>query len=54
MTSVIESPSALQVPASSDKKARACKKKTRKAAIFGMLPDWEIDTQAHKDELRDS
>lgn len=54
MTSVIKSPPALHVPASSDKTARAGKKKARKDAIFGMLQDWEIDTQAHKDELRDS
>lgn len=54
MTSVIKTQPALHVPASSEKKVRAGKKKARKDGIFGMLQDWEIDTQAHKDELRDS
>jgi hypothetical protein len=43
----------VQVPAGTGKKARATRKKPAAKGFFGLLPDWKIDTQALKDELRD-
>lgn len=43
----------VHVPANTVKKARAAKKKPAVKGFFGLLPDWKIDTQALKDELRD-
>jgi len=51
ITSVIKNSPVVQVPASLAKKARTAKKKSSKG-IFGLLPDWKIDTQELKDELR--
>jgi hypothetical protein len=41
-----------KIPASNGKKARAAKKKPAAKGFFGLLPDWKIDTQELKDELR--
>ena len=41
------------VPAGAGKKARVPKKRSPEKGFFGLLPDWKIDTQALKDELRD-
>jgi hypothetical protein len=43
----------VQVPAGTGKKSRAPWKKPTAKGFFGLLPDWKIDTQALKDELRD-
>jgi hypothetical protein len=53
MTTMIKNPAPVQVPAGSGKKSRAIKKKSPAKGFFGLLPDWKIDTQALKDELRD-
>jgi hypothetical protein len=53
MTTMIKNQSPVQVPAGSGKKSRAMKKKSPVNGFFGLLPDWKIDTQALKDELRD-
>jgi hypothetical protein len=42
-----------KVPAGTGKKSRAARKKPAAKGFFGLLPDWKIDTQALKDELRD-
>jgi hypothetical protein len=52
MTSIISNPPVEQVPSRTAKKTRATRKVTPKG-IFGLLPDWKIDTQELKDELRD-
>jgi hypothetical protein len=53
MATMIKNPALAQVPAGSGKKSRAMKKKSPAKGFFGLLPDWKIDTQALKDELRD-
>jgi len=53
MTTMIKNQSAIQVPAGTGKTTRATKKKPATKGFFGLLPDWKIDTQALKDELRD-
>ncbi|MCX6690945.1 MAG: hypothetical protein PHF57_11225 [Methanoregula sp.] len=53
MTTMIKNHTPVQVPAGTGKKARAAKKKTTAKGFFGLLPDWKIDTQAFRDELRD-
>jgi hypothetical protein len=53
MTTMIKDHTPVQVPAGTGKKARAAKKKPAVKGFFGLLPDWKIDTQALKDELRD-
>jgi hypothetical protein len=45
--------SPLKVPAGAGKKSRVTRKKPAAKGFFGLLPDWKIDTQALKDELRD-
>jgi hypothetical protein len=42
-----------KIPAGTRKKSRATRKKSAVKGFFGLLPDWKIDTQALKDELRD-
>jgi hypothetical protein len=44
----------VQVPAGTGKKPRATRKKPAVKGFFGLLPDWKMNTQALKDELRDS
>jgi hypothetical protein len=41
------------VPAGAGKKAQVPGKRSPKKGFFGLLPDWKIDTQAFRDELRD-
>jgi hypothetical protein len=41
------------VPAGAGKMARVPKKRLPEKGFFGLLPDWKIDTQAFRDELRD-
>lgn len=41
------------VPAGAGKKERFPGKRSPEKGFFGLLPDWKIDTQALKDELRD-
>jgi hypothetical protein len=54
MTTMIKNPAPVQVPAGSKKKKlRVPRKKPPVNGFFGLLPDWKIDTQALKDELRD-
>ena len=53
MTTMIKNHTPVQVPAGTGKKARAQGKKPVAKGFFGLLPDWKIDTQALKDELRD-
>jgi hypothetical protein len=53
MTTMIKNHTPVQVPAGTGKKVRAAKKKSAVKGFFGLLPDWKIDTQALKDELRD-
>jgi len=53
MTTMIKNHTAIQVPAGTGKTARATKKKPAAKGFFGLLPDWKIDTQAFRDELRD-
>ncbi|MDP3522736.1 MAG: hypothetical protein Q8S02_19160 [Hydrogenophaga sp.] len=53
MTTMIKNHTPVQVPPGSGKKGRAAKKKPVAKGFFGLLPDWKIDTQSHKDELRD-
>ena len=53
MTTMIKNHIPVQVPAGTGKKTRAAKKKPAVKGFFGLLPDWEIDTQAFRDELRD-
>ena len=53
MTTMIKNHTPIQVPAGTGKKTRAAKKKTAMKGFFGLLPDWNIDTQAFMDELRD-
>lgn len=43
----------VQVPAGAGKKAKVPKKRSPEKGFFGLLPDWKIDTQAFRDELRD-
>jgi hypothetical protein len=45
--------SSVKVPAGAGKKLRATRKKPAAKGFFGLLPDWTIDTQAFRDELRD-
>jgi hypothetical protein len=35
------------------RKDQSIKKKSAQKELFGLLPDWKIDTQRFKDELRD-
>ena len=35
------------------RKCQTYKKKSAAKEFFGLLPDWKIDTQRFKDELRD-
>ncbi len=53
MTTMIKNQTPVQVPAGTGKKARVTRKKHPAKGFFGLLPDWKIDTQALKDELRD-
>jgi hypothetical protein len=53
MTTKIKNQTLVQVPAGAGKKSRATRKKPAAKGFFGLLPDWKIDTQALKDELRD-
>jgi len=53
MTTMIKNQSPVQVPAGAGKKIRTTRKKSTVNGFFGLLPDWKIDTQALKDELRD-
>jgi hypothetical protein len=53
MTTMIKNHAPVQVPAGTGKKARAAKKKPAIKGFFGVLPDWKIDTQTFKDEMRD-
>lgn len=53
MTTMIKNHIPVQVPAGTGKKTRAAKKKPAMKGFFGLLPDWNIDTQAFRDELRD-
>ena len=53
MTTMIKNRTPVQVPAGTGKKSRATRKKPAAKGFFGLLPDWKIDTQALKDELRD-
>ena len=53
MTTIIKNQSPVQVPAGTGKKVRAARKKPALKGFFGLLPDWKIDTQALKDEMRD-
>jgi hypothetical protein len=41
------------VPAGAGKKARVPGKRSPEKGFFGLLADWNIDTQAFRDELRD-
>ncbi|MGA2161295.1 MAG: hypothetical protein ABSG28_03720 [Methanoregula sp.] len=52
MTSTINTPPVVQVPAGAAKKTRAARRASSKG-IFGLLPDWKIDTQEFRDEMRD-
>jgi hypothetical protein len=53
MTTMIKNHIPAQVPAGTGKETRAAKKKPAVDGFFGLLPDWKIDTQAFRDELRD-
>jgi len=53
MTTMIKNHPPVQVPAGTEIKTRGTKKKPAAKGFFGLLPDWKIDTQALKDELRD-
>lgn len=53
MTTMIKNQTPVRVPAGAGKKSRVPGKKTAAKGFFGLLPDWKIDTQALKDELRD-
>jgi hypothetical protein len=53
MTTMIKNNAPVQVPAGTGKKARTTKRKSAANGFFGLLPDWKIDTQQLKDELRD-
>lgn len=52
MTSIINPPSSVRIPSVEAGKTRGNKRSPTKG-IFGLLPDWKIDTQQLKDELRD-
>jgi hypothetical protein len=45
--------SSVKVPGGTGKKSRSPGKKPAAKGFFRLLPDWKIDTQALKDELRD-
>lgn len=53
MTAILDNRLPVQTPAGGTKKARAAKKRPSPEGFFGLLPDWKIDTQALKDELRE-
>jgi hypothetical protein len=53
MTSMINNPQVVQIPAGPGKKPGTSKKRASAKGIFGLLPDWKIDTQEFRDELRD-
>jgi len=53
MTTMIKNHAQVQVTPDTEKKVRGSKKKPAAKGFFGLLPDWKIDTQALKDELRD-
>jgi hypothetical protein len=53
MTIMEKNQTPVQVPADTGKKSRATRKKPAAKGFFGLLPDWKIDTQELKDELRD-
>jgi len=53
MSSALNTPPSVQAPAGPAKKTRTARKRTAATGIFGLLPDWKIDTQALKDDLRD-
>ena len=53
MTAIINNHSQIQIPSGGAKKARAAKKSPSSKGFFGLLPDWKIDTQKFKDEMRD-
>jgi len=52
MTTMIKNQKRVQVPSGAGKKSRSPRKKSPINGFFGLLPDWKIDTQALKDELR--
>ncbi len=53
MTAIVKKQAPVQVHAGAGKKVRAAGKKPHIKGFFGLLPDWKIDTQDLKDELRD-
>ena len=53
MTTMIKNHTPVQVHTGIGKTAGATKKKPAAKGFFGLLPDWKIETQALKDELRD-
>jgi hypothetical protein len=53
MTAIVKKHTPVQVHAGTGKKAREAGKRPKIKGFFGLLPDWKIDTQSHKDELRD-
>jgi len=53
MTTMIKNRTPVQAPPGAGKNARAARKKPAGKGFFGLLPDWKIDTQAFRDELRD-
>lgn len=53
MTIMTKNSTPVQVPEGAGKKSRVSGKKPVAKGFFGLLPDWKIDTQALKDELRD-
>jgi len=52
MASVIHNAAVVQASTGPAKKTRA-KRKVSSKGIFGLLPDWKIDTQELRDEMRD-
>jgi hypothetical protein len=53
MSSAIHTPPALPAPARTRRKGGSAGKQKAVKGIFGLLPEWKVDTQALKDELRD-
>jgi hypothetical protein len=53
MTAIVKKHAPVQVHTGAGKKAREAGKRPGIKGFFGLLPDWKIDTQSHKDELRD-
>lgn len=53
MATAIKQPPPVNIPPAAGKKARARVTKSPDKGFFGLLPDWKIDSQALKNELRD-